>query len=123
MRKLCALVLLACSLLTVTACAPVEDKEAFVQSANIELSEIYDVIEETGLDVMTEEGKVLRASEMRTEITDYTSFALAVTRLIEYANGTAVYATNHPEDVDEEYLRKLEDVVTLYTTIYQKIAK
>ena len=48
--------------------------EELLALVNEDFSKAYDIIEECGLDVVTDEGKELKASKMRAEVTDYDTF-------------------------------------------------
>ena len=54
---------------------------------NKDFSKAYDIIEECGIDVTTDEGKLLKASEMRAEVVDYDTFWEQFFDIIDYGAG------------------------------------
>ena len=62
---------------------------SLLELVNKDFSAAYDIIEECGIDVTTDEGVELKAAEMRMEITDYDTFFDALGEIIEYTGGIA----------------------------------
>ncbi len=82
------------------------DNQQLLDLLNQDFSKAYDIIEKCGLDVTTDEGKVLKASEMRENagtITDFDSFHDAYQDIIEYTTGVGI-ARNDAADKTKEYL-------------------
>ncbi len=77
--------------------------EQLLDLLNQDFSKAYDIIEKCGLDVTTDEGKVLKASEMRENagtITDFDSFHDAYQDIIEYTGCLARASVEANENLD-----------------------
>ena len=68
---------------------------------NKDFSKAYDIIEECGLDVVTDDGKPLKASEMRAEVTDYDTFWELLGDITDYTGEVAEYALKFSEGIDD----------------------
>lgn len=79
------------------------DNQQLLDLLNQDFSKAYDIIEKCGLDVTTDEGKVLKASEMRENagtITDFDSFHDAYQDIIEYTGCLARASVEANENLD-----------------------
>ena len=73
---------------------------SLLELVNKDFSAAYDIIEECGIDVTTDEGVELKAAEMRMEITDYDTFFDAFNEVIEYTGEIAEYSMKYSDGID-----------------------
>ena len=74
--------------------------ERLLELVNKDFSAAYDIIEECGIDVTTDEGVELKAAEMRMEITDYDTFFDALGEVTQYTGGIARYSMKYSDGID-----------------------
>ena len=74
--------------------------ERLLELVNKDFSAAYDIIEECGIDVTTDEGVELKAAEMRMEITDYDTFFDALCYVHDYCAGIAEYSMKYSDGID-----------------------
>lgn len=114
--------------------------EELLALVNKDFSKAYDIIEECGIDVTTDEGKLLKASEMRAEVVDYDTFWDAIQSVNlytagvgrargEFSNGIDAINAGEITDYDEmmyhlngydqytAYIDGLNDAVDHYNTL------
>lgn len=97
------------------------DEAEVLNFLNEDFAKAFDIIEKCGLDITTNDGKSLKAAEVRLEIIDYDTFFEALDRIIEYTGELSTasgdckrHFDNATEEKDLAEAQKMYDGWILY---------